>query len=158
MPAPYSALDVAKFILAGVDRDAGDSITHLKLQKLLYYVQAWSIALRERPLFDEDMRAWAHGPVAESVFHEYKGYGFEAIPVPTDVPELAPDDIAHIEEVVDVYGEHSAKALERMTHNEQPWIEARGDLPPEARSNNIIPKDQMGAFYRKAYQEADGEE
>lgn len=63
-----------------------------------------------------------------------------------------------LKNVVEVYGEHSAKALERMTHNERPWLDARGDLSPEARSNSIIPKEKMGDFYRKAYQEADGEE
>ena len=159
MPAPYTASEVARWILAGVDRDAGDSITHLKLQKLLYYVQAWSLALRNKPLFDEDMQAWAHGPVAESVFLEYRNYGFDAIPAPAPdtVPEIADEDAEHIAEVVDVYSEHSAKVLERMTHNEEPWIEARKGLPPEARSKELISKKTMANFYRKAYAEADGE-
>jgi uncharacterized phage-associated protein len=158
MPAPYTASDIAKWILAGVDRDSGDSITHLKLQKLIYYVQAWSLALRDKPLFEEDMQAWAHGPVAESVFHEYRDYGFEAIPAPKIVPEILDEDAEHIAEVIEVYSEHSAKVLERMTHNEQPWLEARKNLPPEARSKTPIDKNTMRDFYRSAYQEADGEE
>lgn len=158
MSAPYTALDIARWILAGVDRDSGDSITHLKLQKLIYYVQAWSLALRDKPLFEEDMQAWAHGPVADSVFQEYRDYGFEAIPAPTTVPEILNEDAEHIMEVVNVYSEHSAKVLERMTHNEQPWLEARKNLPPEARSKTPIDKNTMRVFYRKAYQEADGEE
>lgn len=69
MPAPYTASQIAKWLLSAIDRDSGDSITPLKLQKLIYYAQAWSLALPERayPLFDEDMQAWAHGPVVESV-------------------------------------------------------------------------------------------
>lgn len=158
MAAPYTATDIAKWILAGVDRDAGDSITHLKLQKLIYYVQAWSLALRDKPLFDEDMQAWAHGPVAESVFHEYRDYGWEAIPAPKTVPKIKKKDAEHIREVVEVYGEYSAKHLERMTHSEPPWLAARGDLPPEARSNKTVSKDAMSTFYKKVYQETDGEE
>lgn len=158
MAARYTALDVAKWILASIDRDAGDSITPLKLQKLVYYAQAWSLALRDAPLFDEEMRAWAHGPVAESVFQQYRGYGWDAIPAPEDVPELAAEDQEHISEVLDVYGDFSAKQLERMTHAEPPWKDARGDLPPEARSNAIIPKGAMAEYYRCVWDEVASEE
>lgn len=160
MPAPYTASQVAKWLLSAIDRDSGDSITPLKLQKLIYYAQAWSLALpeRARPLFDEDMQAWAHGPVVESVFHEYKHAGWDALPAPDEVPEIADDDAAHLSEILSVFGEFSAKHLERMTHAEDPWLEARGDLPPEARSNAVISKDRMTHYYRGLYEQAaDGE-
>lgn len=161
MPAPYTASQIAKWLLSAIDRDSGDSITPLKLQKLIYYAQAWSLALpeRARPLFDEDMQAWAHGPVAESVFHEYKHAGWDALPAPEEVPDITQNDEAHLKEILAVFGEYSAKHLERMTHNEEPWLYARGDLPPEARSNAVIPKDHMAAFYRGLYEKVgDGEQ
>lgn len=153
--APYRALDVAKWILTKVNRDAGETITHLKLQKLVYYSQAWSLALRGTPLFDEDMQAWAHGPVAESVFDVYREHSWDPIPAPTLVPKIASEDADHIDEVVAVYSEYSAKQLENMTHGEDPWISTRGNLEPEMRSNKPIPKDVMARFYKEQYDSVD---
>lgn len=59
----HSALDIAAWFLNEVDRKAGDSITNLKLQKLVYYAQAWAVTLLGRKLFEEKVEAWAHGPV-----------------------------------------------------------------------------------------------
>jgi len=158
MAARYSAIDIANWIVAGIDRDAGEAITHLKLQKLVYYAQAWSLVLRGEPLFDEDFQAWAHGPVAESVFHAFKDCGWNAIGRPEKVPDLEAGDEAHLREVIDAYGDMSAKQLERMTHAELPWLQARGDLPPEARSSAIIDKALMAEFYGSIYADtADGE-
>lgn len=91
MPARYSARDIANWFLGAIDRDAGDAITHLKLQKLVYYAQAWSLALPARgvPLFDEEMQAWAHGPVAESLFQEHRGNSWDALPAPEETPDIA---------------------------------------------------------------------
>jgi uncharacterized phage-associated protein len=154
MQPPYSAVDVAKRILAGIDREAGDSITHLKLQKLVYYAQAWSLALRGRPLFAEEMQAWPQGPVAVSVYRAYAGYGREAIPAPADVPALAPEDAELVEGVLETYGDCSAKHLEAMTHSEDPWLTARGMLPDDARSSAVIAEDRMAAYYRTVFDEA----
>lgn len=161
MAARYTASDIANWFLAAIDRDAGDAITHLKLQKLIYYAQAWSLALPSRgePLFDEEIQAWAHGPVVESVFQQHRGGSWEALPAPDAVPEVTAEDTEHLKEILAVFGEYSAKQLERMTHSEEPWVEARGDLAPEARSNNIIPKAHMTTFYRNLYEQVeDGEQ
>lgn len=143
----YTPLQIADWFLANIDRAAGDLITHLKLQKLVYYAQAWSLASRGVPLFDEEIQAWAHGPVAPSVFRAFREYGMEPIPAPGHLPELDAEAAELLEEVLDVYGEHSAKKLEMLTHRERPWREARGDLPPEARSDAIISKEAMRSFY-----------
>ena len=160
MAAKYTASDIANWFLGAIDRDSGDSITHLKLQKLIYYAQAWSLALPSRgyPLFDEDLQAWAHGPVAESVFHQHKGSSWDALPAPAEVPEIAEEDAGHLQEILSVFGEFSAKQLERMTHNEAPWLYARGDLPAEARSNAPIDKETMAKFYRELYERAGDEQ
>lgn len=158
MPAPYQANDVAAWFLGNIDREAGDSITHLKLQKLVYYAQAWSLALRDKPLFDEDLQAWAHGPVAESVYQTYRKSGWEALPVPSYAPDIALDDVEHLMAILSTYGDFSAKHLERMTHSEEPWLATRGDLPSEARSNVAIPKDIMARYYKALYNQVDDDE
>lgn len=152
----YTPVQIANWFLANIDREAGDLITHLKLQKLVYYAQAWSLAIRGVPLFEEDVQAWAHGPVAPSVFRAFRGYGMDPIPAPARTPKLDEDTVELLEEVLDVYGEHSAKKLEKLTHRERPWRDARGDLPDEASSSAIIPKEAMRTFYGKLRQKLDG--
>ena len=153
----YTAIQVANWFRAAVDRDAGDSLTHLKLQKLVYYAQAWALAILGRPLFEEDFRAWAHGPVSLEVWHEFRDFGWEALPAPDEVPELEGEVEELLRDVLSSYGEHSAKKLEDLTHSEDPWLRARGDLPPEARSTAIIPKAHMQQYYRARYEQI-GEE
>jgi len=149
----YQANQIADWFLNAVDRDAGDSITHLKLQKLVYYAQAWSLALLDRPLFEEDFRAWAHGPVVPSVWHRFRDQRWEAIPAAgtTHAFEAEVEDL--LRDVLRAYGEKSAKALEDLTHAEEPWIRARGSLPPEAKSTAIISKQVMKTYYKRLYDE-----
>jgi uncharacterized phage-associated protein len=149
----YTALEIADWFRGAVDRPAGDSVTHLKLQKLVYYAQAWSLALLGRPLFSEDLRAWAHGPVALSVWREFKEHGWEALPAPDEMPQFDEETTELLRDVLRSYGEHSAKKLEDLTHAEEPWLRARGGLPPEAKSNAVIPKEHMKRFYGKLYEE-----
>lgn len=155
MGVKYKAVEIAKWFVGNIDRDAGDSITPLKLQKLVYYAQAWSLALLSRPLFDEDFQAWAHGPVVESVYQEYRKCGWNAIPPSGEQVELDEETTSHVQSILDVYGDYSAKHLEAMTHCEKPWIEARGALAPEARSTNVIRKDRMADFYKSLFEKAD---
>ncbi|PBB94991.1 type II toxin-antitoxin system antitoxin SocA domain-containing protein [Mesorhizobium sp. WSM3862] len=146
-----TALEVADWFLGSIDRESGDSITHLKLQKLVYYAQAWALALQGRPLFDEELKAWAHGPVAESVYRANEGSSWNALPAPKHLPEFEPEIAELLGEILASYGGFSAKQLEQMTHAELPWKEARGNLPPEARSNNVIKKETMRSFYAELY-------
>jgi uncharacterized phage-associated protein len=144
---PVSALDVASYILK-VFSDRGQDISNLKLQKLVYYSQAWFLALNEKPLFDEPLEAWVHGPVAPSVFHRYKSFRWNPIPVASEsVRQLGSEVSAHISEVIDVYGGFSATELERLTHGEAPWRDARGNLPADAPSHAVITCEAMQKFY-----------
>ena len=49
---------------------------------------------------------------------------------------------------MDIYGIYDGKYLEKFTHQEDPWIQTRGDLPPEARCNEVISREVMKDFYR----------
>ncbi|MBW4662192.1 MAG: DUF4065 domain-containing protein [Drouetiella hepatica Uher 2000/2452] len=143
-----NALDIALYFLHCVDRDAGDTISPLKLQKLVYYAQAWSLALRSQPLFPEQIQAWVHGPVVYEVWDAYKKYKYGTIPEPDGgLPEFAEDQVEILDEVWNTYGELSAKRLEQLTHSEMPWINARQGLDPGERSQNIITQEDMRFYY-----------
>ncbi|MEE7488418.1 Panacea domain-containing protein [Methylobacterium oryzae] len=144
----HKPVDIAKWFINTTDRASGDAITHLKVQKLIYYAQAWSIAHYDKPLFDEDLEAWAHGPVAVSVWDQFKDYGYDAIPEQKLKSKFESKANAILRAVQDKYGIYTAKKLESMTHKEPPWLEARGDLPELARCNNKITKTAMRDFFR----------
>jgi uncharacterized phage-associated protein len=143
----FSALDIAKWFINATDRGAGDDITHLKVQKLLYYAQGWALAYLRKPLFSEDLEAWAHGPVAPSIYSHFRGYSFNSLPEQKITRKISGDVAQLLDAVNEKYGIYTAKRLERMTHKETPWKNARGELPPEVRCNNAISKKDMKKFF-----------
>ena len=118
-----SALDVAQYLLAQVNEEEGDLMSNLKLQKLLYYVQGYHLAIYGEPLFYEEIRAWTYGPVVPEVYHAYKHHGRSAIPAPkeADCGMLSPAARKLITEVYDEYGKYEASVLMHFTHEEPPW-------------------------------------
>lgn len=119
-----SAKDVSRYLLSLADADAGDLISHLKLQKLCYYSQGFHLALYDgTPLFSEEIEAWQHGPVVPALYHEYKQFEAAPIPVPVDIDfDLYSDEVKELlDEVYDVFGQFSAWKLRSMTHEEPPW-------------------------------------
>jgi len=145
----YDATDVSKWFLANIDRESGESITHLKLQKLLYYAQAWNLVLQDKPMFSNRIEAWMHGPVVPDVYSQYSANGYNAIDAPVSSP-VFDDNTEHVlREIMRVYGKYDAKYLEELTHNEEPWLKTRGNLPLEARCNDEIPLELMKDFYTR---------
>lgn len=141
-----AVFDVAKYFL-NRSGQTGELLTNLKLQKLVFYAQAWHLAVLGRELFPDHFEAWVHGPVCPNLYHHYKSLGYNPIPCVDDCPCFPEDTADLLEQVVELYLGESAYTLERMTHGEVPWINARGDLPPDAPSNNIITKDSMKNYY-----------
>jgi len=140
-----TASNVAKYILAHFQEN-GSPINNLKLQKLLYYCQAWHLALFGTTLFGERVEAWIHGPVVPPVFGEYKSFGWSPIYGIASCP--LPDGCAsHVDEVLFVYGDLSAWDLERLSHSEDPWRAARAGLAPDQPSKNVITLESMRKFY-----------
>jgi uncharacterized phage-associated protein len=119
----HQATDIAKVFLMLSNPEQGDIISNLKLQKLLYYAQGLHVAMYQTPLFEEDLKAWQYGPVVEEVYREFKKFGSDAIPKPTDFnfDFLQPAQKELIEEVNQVFGQFSATKLMEMTHSESPW-------------------------------------
>ncbi|HEW98045.1 MAG TPA: DUF4065 domain-containing protein [Beggiatoa sp.] len=153
----YQVNQIADWFLASIDREAGDTISHLKLQKLMYYAQAWSLALNDSSLFDEYFEAWTHGPVLPSLWQRFKEFDQDSIPLKAIISttEFSTEDEKLLSDILNSYGDLSAKHLEELTHSETPWREARGNLPIEVRSNNIISQEIMQEYYRRLYQEQD---
>lgn len=119
------ALDIAKKIIHYTDVERGDTISNLKLQKLLYYMQGYWLVLFDKPLFKEEIEAWMYGPVVSSVYDHFKIFGSRAImPEEVDKPEnlkLSKDEEILFIAVMKEYGQFSAVKLMDMTHNESPW-------------------------------------
>jgi uncharacterized phage-associated protein len=131
------------------DSDESDPLTPLRLQKLLYYAQGWSLALLGKPLFQEPIEAWRKGPVVPQIYHRLWQHKADVIPRSEfkDAVPLSPIQSAIVELVWKEYARHSAHGLTEMTHRERPWLEARGELPDDARSNNVIDPGSMEAFF-----------
>lgn len=143
----YTPNDIANWFICNIDREAGDSITHLKLQKLIYYAQAWSLTIYEKSLFPDEFEAWTHGPVIPSLYNEYKRYGYDAIPACDCDISINEEVEKLLKDVQDIYGQKSGKYLEELTHEEPPWRLARKGHAPEERCTNKITKDSMVNYY-----------
>jgi uncharacterized phage-associated protein len=138
---------VSDFLLTE-SRERGEFLTNLKLQKLLYYADAWSMVLFDEELFAERFQAWVHGPVLVSQYRRFKDFKWRPIDMELPKPRLSARIQNHLEEVIDIFGSETAIALELMTHRERPWLEARGQLPPSETSTAYISKDTTKAFYK----------
>lgn len=125
-------------------------MTNKKLQKLCYYAQAWHLALEDEPLIENcAFEAWVHGPVCPDLYNEYKRFGYERIPQYIgNVKEINEEYMDFAQEVFEAYGELSGNELEKLSHQEYPWKNARGDLKPWEPCNNIILEDDMKSYYR----------
>lgn len=141
---PVKAIDVAAYILAQIG-----TCTTMKLHKLLYYCQAWSLVWDEKPLFDDEIQAWANGPVIPNVFYYHKGlYSVSSKDFVTGNPDkLSADQKETIDSVIDFYGKKPAQWLINLTHSEAPWQEARKGLEPMERGHNIITLSAMADYY-----------
>lgn len=118
-----SCYDAAKYFLAQASEEAGDLISNLKLQKLVYYAQGFHLALYDEPLFPEAIEAWTHGPVVPDLYRHYKKYGTGAIPCPEYIDFSIYDEKTKslLDEVYSVFGQFAAWKLRNMTHEEYPW-------------------------------------
>lgn len=126
-----------------------DGITHLALQKALYFAQAWSYALTGKWMFDEECEAWVHGAVYRTIYDEFKSFKYSQLPRLKTDSTLSEDEMNILlfvkENYLDVY---SAKTLEKICHLEEPFRNTRGSLEESAHSDNIISKDSIAKYYK----------
>jgi len=135
-------------------RTGGEQLNLLKLQKLLYYVQAWHIAFNGKPLFDGKFQAWVHGPVNREIYKRfcetkslYSAIEESDITEGFDPKQLSAEDRLHIDNVLEIYAPFSGSDLEAQAHSEDPWIRARGDCRPTQRCEVELDESFMGQYY-----------
>jgi len=136
-------IDVAAYIL-----NKQGSMTAMKLQKLVYYSQAWSLVWDERPLFQARIEAWANGPVARVLYYEHQGkFRVSRKSIEGSARALSPQERETVDAVLAYYGEKPSQWLSDLTHAEGPWLGARAGLQAGERGNREITKASMAEYY-----------
>jgi uncharacterized phage-associated protein len=137
-----TADDVAHYIL---DRHA---MTAMKMQKLVYYAQAWNLARTGELLFTEPIEAWVNGPVIRELYEQHRGQFSLSGWLSGDTAALSVDQRALLDEILGTYGQRDAVWLSQLTHSEEPWQRAREGISDAARSSAIIDPVVMARYYR----------
>jgi uncharacterized phage-associated protein len=122
-----------------------------KLQKLCYYAQAWYLTFFKKLLINDTFQAWVHGPVNEKLWRKTTGFGYNKINLNdlkvkynSDLPVEITDFLG---DIYFTYGEYDGDALERQTHDEEPWIKARKGLKESEPTDRIISNEDMIKYY-----------
>lgn len=163
--------DVAKYVGLSLILK-GLSVSPLKLQKILYYVQSWYMVFfgREKTLFAPAPQAWVNGPVYPEIYYQYKDavsnmcdhldethFGTDKDNISNTLQELvgklnfSKEEIELLDSIFMLYGSKSQNSLIFLTHAEKPWVEARGSCNPFQRSEKEISLDTMHDFYKERY-------
>ncbi len=138
-----NVFDTAKYILQQYG-----PMSSMKLQKLCYYSQAWSLVWDEEPLFEEDFQAWANGPICPELFFKTQGkFKLEAEDETGGEGDLTENQKDSINVVLESYGPHNAQWLSQMTHQGMPWRQARKGVLFGEPCTNVITKESMAIYY-----------
>lgn len=119
----YKVLNIAEYVIQK-SIDVGNPIDHLKLQKILYYIQAKFLVEKKVKCFDEPILAWRFGPVIESVYRRYNKYSSMNL-YPKNKSQfnnVEKCDAEIIDSLVNKYAEKNAWFLVEQTHREKPWL------------------------------------
>ena len=146
----YSSIDIARKILLLAEKKKV-KISHLKLQKLMYFVQGWHLAYFKKPLFKEELEAWIHGPVEPSLYRKCKKQGTKYAIIEESIftgekKAIKGDSLKLVERVFEVYKKYSGTTLEFITHQHKPWKDAYAK-----RQNPTIEKEAIRLFFRQHY-------
>lgn len=138
-----SVFDVAAYILSRCS-----AMSAMKLQKLVYYSQAWSLVWDDEALFPEEIEAWANGPVVRVLYERHKGvFKVDQSMIGGDPSLLTPSQRETVDAVCDAYCTSTAQMLSDMTHAEAPWRNARRGLSDGERGNSVISLADMAEYY-----------
>lgn len=139
-----SAMSIAEIIIRTFDA-MDESITLMKLQKLLYYAQGIAFGRHNTKLIKEPFLAWEHGPVVREVWDSYP-HGKDPLKanLKLDLTSLEKDEtlMKVIKETISSYGRYTAWVLRNNTHNESPWV--------ETPKNEVITDEKFLSFFKKA--------
>lgn len=124
----YTARNIADWFISraiqDVNQNGGEYMSHLKLQKLLYFAQGCYSVMVGEPLFPDKIYNWEHGPVVADLYPEFKKYGDRGIDECRNA-DIDNKTAAILEEVYRVFGQYSAWALRDITHKQDPWMKTK---------------------------------
>jgi uncharacterized phage-associated protein len=139
-----SIFDVVKYIL-----EKQGELTVMKLQKLAFYVKVWGIVWDEEEMFPEEFQAWVGGAVSPALYDRHKGKFKVSAELFSDADSsiFSESQKETIDKVLEFYGKYTAQQLSDINHQESPWIDARGNLPPTAPSKAVITSAAIAEYY-----------
>lgn len=137
----YDALIIAKWIINKIHPEP------LKLQKLLYLSQGYSYAFYDRPLFNDELEGWVHGPVVRNVYNIFKEYQYNSIDINFEIEDLDKEAEEVLNYVIDKFSKYDSKYLEELSHKQEPWILSRNGLDPDERSDKTISKEIIANYF-----------
>ena len=140
------SIDVANLFLKWANKE-GELISNLKMQKLLYFAQAWHLAYFKTPLFIDPIKAWEFGPVVLGAYHHFKPFGYGPIKYKENGKEdkkFKPKQLKFLEDFYDKFIRFSAHELVNIAHNDGPWKVAF-----EKGRKEVISTESMLDFYSK---------
>ncbi len=141
----YKAEDVANYLIFLASQEnqekEREGITNLKLQKILYFAQAYYLAKLGKPLFAEKLEAWNYGPVVPGVYRKFKRHGSNPIIAEKDKSTLAEKDKEILKKVWDAFGGYSASRLVEIVHAHIPWKES------SASADKVISHKAIKDYY-----------
>ena len=124
------------------------SFSNKKLQKLCYYIYCWYLVLYGERIADVYFEAWVHGPVSPQIYKEYKKYGWHNIPRYCGSLDISEGVVSNVTRIIDKYIDKDADELEKMTHKEDPWKNARRGYSSYESCNEIIKDKDIINFYK----------
>lgn len=142
----YRALDIARYVIERCS-EINRTISNLKLQKILYFIQAEFLVTKNLPCFAEEIQAWDFGPVVPDVYYRYRMFGSANIPCIGKSRAsriVSPRDKEILDDIIDECSRYSASALVEITHNQTPWIEAY-----EPGWNNEITTESIKRYFEE---------
>ena len=143
------AKKVAEWFLARNRMDADgcsdNYLTPMQLQKLLFFAQGYYLGCYAKPLFEDDIRAWPHGPVVPSVYNIYSAFGGRGIDMVYDCDgsEFTKEELRTLNIVYDKYAQYSGWKLSAMTH-------AAGSPWSQTAPGHVITKDKIYRYFEDA--------
>lgn len=155
----YNVLDICRYVVNISDTEL-NGISNLKLQKILYFIQAYFLISTGKPCFSENIEAWDFGPVVPVAYHNFKQFGAMNIPSISTYLEydsnnmwnvkrkvfneniILEEDRNKIRNVLNIFKDYSATSLVDLTHNQAPWKNAY--VPG---MNNIITLDSIRRYF-----------
>lgn len=147
---------ICDYIIFRLKSDENVPLSNIKLQKLLYYTQAWHLAFFKRPIFEGQFEAWIHGPVNTTIYNRFNSSKYILSEIySTDIidkdisEKLTDDEKKHVNIVLESYAKYSGVELEDMSHKEEPWLKAREGYATNERCNVEIDNKFLGEYFSR---------